>query len=84
MNKIVYRESAESVFEHVAYIDGLILKMDNGVLMIRELIKFEPQLMPSGEFELQAVHEWIEMNGPWEVDTTERLPGVYAIETSLY
>ena len=81
MNKIVYRESDDLMFEYVTYIDGLSMKMDGGKLMSRELVKFEPQLMPSGNFELQAVFEWVEITGPWSLDNSDREIGVYEVIT---
>lgn len=82
--KIVYREHSSWVFEHVALVDGVLLKIVDGDLYIRNF-DVQQTFWVGGEGEEKVredrwVESWDNAGACWEVDTTDRAVGVYARE----
>tara|TARA_Y100001972_G_scaffold82164_1_gene99979 strand:- start:12599 stop:12862 length:264 start_codon:yes stop_codon:yes gene_type:complete len=80
MKTIVYREREEYKFEHVAVVDGVSLKIENGNLFIR----CPDQITTAwGAFDqnlnkkVQTSEIWENIGKCWEYDSTNRSPGVY-------
>lgn len=65
--KVVYREREEFCFEHIAVVDGVHHKIENGELYIREI-----------NFVLEEDEiEWTRCEGPWEVTDLDLEIGVH-------
>lgn len=80
--KIVYRERPEYIYEHVAIVDGKHLKIHGNNLLMRchnQSAKLHSGIGAEVPV-LNIFHVWENLGPCWEIDTTDRTPGVYKRE----